>query len=69
MRLTALLLEGLPSKEIAVRIGTTCRVIKNRIVQIYNKLGVRSRFDLLKYLLGSLPTCESVSMEPRERKK
>lgn len=61
-RLTALLLEGLPSKEIAVQLGTTCQVIKNRIVLIYNKLGVRNRFDLLKYLLKTPPTCESVSM-------
>ena len=68
-RLTALLLEGLPSKEIAVQLGTTCQVIKNRIVQIYNKLGVRNRIDLLKYLLKTPPTCESVSMEPRDRKK
>jgi DNA-binding NarL/FixJ family response regulator len=67
-RLTALLLEGLQSKEIAVQLGTTCQVIKNRIVQIYNKLGVRNRFDLLKYLLKTPPTCESVSMEPRDRK-
>ena len=67
-RLTAFLLEGLQSKEIAVQLGTTCQVIKNRIVQIYNKLGVRNRFDLLKYLLKTPPTCESVSMEPRDRK-
>lgn len=67
-RLTAFLLEGLQSKEIAVQLGTTCQVIKNRIVLIYNKLGVRNRFDLLKYLLKTPPTCESVSMEPRDRK-
>ena len=68
-QLTALLVEGLPSKEIAVRHGTTCQVIKNRIAQIYDKLGVRSRLDLLKYLLGTPPTCESVSMESHERKR
>jgi DNA-binding NarL/FixJ family response regulator len=67
-RLTALLLEGLPSKEIAVQLGTTCQVIKNRIALIYDKLGVRNRIDLLKYLLKTPPTCESVSMEPRDRK-
>ena len=68
-RLTALMLEGLQSKEIAVQLGTTCQVIKNRIVLIYDKLGVRNRYDLLKSLLETPPTCESVSMEPLERKR
>lgn len=67
-RLTAFMLEGLQSKEIAVQLGTTCQVIKNRIALIYDKLGVRNRYDLLKYLLGTTPTCESVSKEPRDRK-
>jgi len=66
-RLTALLLEGLPSKEVAVQLGTTCQVIKNRIVLIYDKLCVRNRYDLLKYLLETPPTRESVSTEPRGR--
>lgn len=68
-QLTALLLEGLQSKEIAVRLGTTCQVIKNRIVLIYNKLGVRNRYDLLKSLLEAPPTCEGVSMESVGRKR
>ena len=67
-RLTAFLLEGLQSKEIAVQLGTTCQVIKNRIVLIYDKLGVRNRYDLLKYLLKTPMTCESASMELREPK-
>jgi len=60
-------LEGLQSKEIAVQLGTTCQVIKNRIVLIYDKLCVRNRYDLLKYLLETPPTRESVSTEPRGR--
>jgi len=67
-QLTALLVEGLKSKEIAVQVGTTCQVIKNRIALIYDKLGVRNRYDLLKSLLETPPTCESVSMEPRGHK-
>jgi len=62
--LTALLLEGMQSKQIAVQLGTTPQVIKNRVVLIYDKLGVRNRYDLLKALLESPPTCESASMEP-----
>ena len=63
--LTALLLEGMQSKEIAAQLGTTCQVIKNRVTLIYDKLGVRSRLDLLKALLESPLTCECASMEPR----
>ena len=64
-QLTALLLEGMKSKQIAAQLGTTCQVIKNRVGPIYNKLGVECRYDLLKALLESPPTCESASMEPR----
>src|ERR1019366_8194001 len=64
-QLTALLLEGLQCKEIAVQRGTTCQVIKNSVVLIYDKLGVRSAYDLLKALLESPPTCERASTKPR----
>ena len=60
-QLAALLVEGLKSKDIAVQLGTTPQVIKNRASLIYNKLGVNGRFDLLKVLLLSPPTCESAS--------
>ena len=63
--LTALLLEGLQCKEIAAQRGTTCQVIKNSVVLIYDKLGVRNRYDLLKALLESPPTCERASIKPR----
>ena len=56
-------------KEIAAQLGTTCQVIKNSVVLIYDKLGVRNRYDLLKALLESPPTCESASMEPRAPKR
>jgi len=65
--LTALMLEGMKSKEIATQVGTTCQVIKNRIGLIYDKLGVRNRYDLLKALLEYPPTCESASIETRAR--
>jgi DNA-binding CsgD family transcriptional regulator len=57
--LTALLVEGKQCKEIAAQLGTTGQVIKNRVVLIYDKLGVRNRYDLLKALLEAPPTCES----------
>ena len=68
-QLTALLLEGMKCKDIAVQRGTTCQVIKNSVVLIYDKLGVRSRYDLLKALLESPPTCERASIRPRAPKR
>jgi DNA-binding NarL/FixJ family response regulator len=67
--ITALLVEGKQCKEIAAQLGMTCQVIKNRVVLIYDKLGVRNRFDLLKSLLEAPPTCESVSVKPRAPKR
>jgi DNA-binding NarL/FixJ family response regulator len=64
-----LLVEGKQCKEIAAQLGTTCQVIKNRVVLIYDKLGVRNRYDLLKALLDAPPTCGSASMKPRAPKK
>jgi DNA-binding NarL/FixJ family response regulator len=68
-QLTALLLEGLQCKEIAAQRGTTCQVIKNSVVLIYDKLGVRNRYDLLKALLESPPTCEGASQKARAAKR
>ena len=67
--ITALLVEGKQCKEIAGQLETTCQVIKNRVVLIYDKLGVRNRYDLLKALLEAPPTCESASMKPRAPKR
>ena len=67
--ITALLVEGKQCKEIAAQLGTTCQVIKNGVVLIYDKLGVRNRYDLLKALLEVPPTCECASMKPRAPKR
>jgi DNA-binding NarL/FixJ family response regulator len=64
-QITCLLLDGVQCKEVATQLGTTCQVIKNSVVLIYDKLGVRSRYDLLKDFLESPTTCESASMELR----
>ena len=68
-QLTAFLLEGMQCKEIAAHRGTTCQVIKNSVVLIYDKLGVRNRYDLLKALLESPPTCERASIKPCAHKR
>jgi DNA-binding NarL/FixJ family response regulator len=68
-QITSLLLDGVQCKEVATQLGTTCQVIKNSVVLIYDKLGVRSRYDLLKALLESPPTCERASKIPRAPKR
>ena len=64
-QITSLLLDGVQCKEVATQLGTTCQVIKNSVVLIYDKLGVGSRYDLLKAFLEFPTTCESASMELR----
>jgi DNA-binding NarL/FixJ family response regulator len=66
-QLTALLLEGKQCKEIAAQRGTTSQVIKNSVVLIYDKLGVRNRYDLLRTFLEFPPTCETASIRPPKR--
>ena len=43
----ALVLEGLPSAQIAARRGTSPRTIANQLRSIYKKLGVASRTELV----------------------
>jgi two-component system nitrate/nitrite response regulator NarL len=45
-----LVVEGLPTKEIAVKLGITEHTISNYIYRIYNKLGISSRVELVLYL-------------------
>jgi DNA-binding NarL/FixJ family response regulator len=67
--IAALLIDGVKNKAIAVQLGTTYQVIKNRTTRIYNKLGVDNRIDLFKTLQKSPPTCESASMAPHGSKQ
>jgi len=44
--ITALVADGLQNREIAVEVGTTEHVIKNKLRTIYDKLGLWNRTEL-----------------------
>lgn len=54
--------EGLSNREIAQRCGVSDRTVRNRLTIIFDKLGVRSRTQLV----GSVLTTTSVRV-PRKR--
>lgn len=45
-----LIVEGLPTKDVAVKLGITEHTVSNYIYRIYNKLGISSRVELVLYL-------------------
>src|SRR6266567_1679597 len=46
-----LVAEGLPNKEIAPRLGITDHTVSNYLFNIYNKLGISSRVELVLYIM------------------
>jgi DNA-binding NarL/FixJ family response regulator len=46
-----LVAEGLPNKEIALRLSITEHTVSNYLFRIYNKLGVSSRVELVLHIL------------------
>jgi two-component system nitrate/nitrite response regulator NarL len=42
---------GLPNKEIALRLGLTEHTVSNYLFNIYNKLGISSRVELVLYIM------------------
>jgi two-component system, NarL family, nitrate/nitrite response regulator NarL len=46
-----LVAEGLPNKEIALRLGITDHTVSNYLFNIYNKLGISSRVELVLYIM------------------
>jgi DNA-binding NarL/FixJ family response regulator len=46
MKIVALIVQGCKNKEIALRLGTTERVIKNYLRSVYDKTGVSDRLEL-----------------------
>jgi len=45
--------EGLPNDEIRTTLGLSSHTVKNHLFNIYNKLGISSRAELLLYAMGS----------------
>ena len=53
-----LVVEGLPNKEVALRLGITEHTVSNYLFRIYNKLGISTRVELVLYVMkgrGTLP--------------
>ena len=46
-----LVAEGLPNKEIAVRLGITEHTVSNYLFRIYNKLGLSTRVELVLHIM------------------
>jgi DNA-binding NarL/FixJ family response regulator len=46
-----LVAEGLPNKEIALRLGITDHTVSNYLFRIYNKLGMSSRVELVLHIM------------------
>jgi DNA-binding NarL/FixJ family response regulator len=50
-QVASLVAEGLPNKEIAVKLGITEHTVSNNLYRIYNKLGISSRVELVLFLI------------------
>jgi DNA-binding NarL/FixJ family response regulator len=46
-----LVAEGLPNKEIALRLGITDHTVSNYLFRVYNKLGISSRVELVLHIM------------------
>jgi two-component system nitrate/nitrite response regulator NarL len=46
-----LVAEGLPNKEVALRLGLTEHTVSNYLFRTYNKLGISSRVELVLYVM------------------
>jgi len=47
-----LVAEGLPNKEVALRLGLTEHTVSNYLFRIYNKLGISTRVELVLHILN-----------------
>ena len=45
--IAALLLEGCTNKQVTARLGVSDQTVKNQLTRLYEKLGVRSRLELV----------------------
>jgi DNA-binding NarL/FixJ family response regulator len=58
-QIVQLLTEGLPSSEIAAKLGVHASTVKNHLFRIYEKLGVSNRSELIFYALNSRQSKDS----------
>src|SRR5580765_3169472 len=58
--------QGMKNKEIALRVGTTEKVVKNYLRKVYDKLGVADRLELALYCLNHRVVENEVPAKPAE---
>ena len=59
-----LVAEGLPNKEVAVKLGLSEHTVSNYLFRIYNKLGISSRIELALYVLKEREGPDAASERP-----
>jgi DNA-binding NarL/FixJ family response regulator len=52
-QIVQLVAEGMPSREIALKLKVSAHTVKNHLFRIYEKLGVSTRSELILYVLSS----------------
>ncbi|MGD0226193.1 MAG: response regulator transcription factor [Terriglobia bacterium] len=52
-QIVSMVIEGLPSQEIAVKLGVSAHTVKNHLFRVYEKLGVSNRVELVLYAQSS----------------
>jgi DNA-binding NarL/FixJ family response regulator len=67
-----LVTEGLPNREVALRLGITEHTVSNYLFRIYNKLGISSRVELVLYIMkgrGHPPLLAAGQSDPEQGEK
>ena len=53
VQVVSMVVEGLPNREIAGKLGVSAHTVKNHLFRIYEKLGISNRAELILYTLSS----------------
>jgi DNA-binding NarL/FixJ family response regulator len=64
MQVAKLVTEGLPNKDIAVKLGLSEHTVSNYLFRIYNKLGISRRIELALYILQDREPSDVVHERP-----
>ena len=51
-QVVALVAEGLPNKEISLKLGISEHTVSNYLLRVYNKLGISTRVELVLYVMN-----------------
>jgi DNA-binding NarL/FixJ family response regulator len=65
-QVVSLVMEGVPNREIAVKLGVSAHTVKNHLCHIYEKLGISNRVELILYATSSRERSRGSSITTRE---